>query len=292
MGTRGAYGFRIGDIDKVTYTPGESLPSEVGLSVVDFVCAISKDELHRIAQGIKLVSEGSAPTLDQIAECIGHPGVSLSQIPDWYALLRGPHGDLTAYKKGLRYMVDNSAFLRDSVFCEWAYILDVDADTLEVYRGFQKHLGSGRYNHTHPEHRRHDGTTYTNEFTGVALLQAIPLAVFRALPKQDGRALLLALYTMCMHAEGKLDADDSDDEFDKARSIFRKLMAVDTALVRLHEEIPDHLTVSHSTEPALLNAEDLLRQIHDHPEALRALPADLAHQLDSYFARPRTISTH
>jgi hypothetical protein len=88
-----------------------------------------------------------------------------------------------------------------------------------------------------------------------------------------------------MHAEGKLDADDSDEEFDKARSIFRKLMAVDTALARLQEEIPDSLTVSHSTEPALLNAEDLLRQIYDHSDALRSLPADLVYKLDSYFAR-------
>ena len=33
---------------------------------------------------------------------------------------------------------NNLPFVADSLFCEWAYVIDFDADTFEVYRGFQK----------------------------------------------------------------------------------------------------------------------------------------------------------
>lgn len=33
---------------------------------------------------------------------------------------------------------DESSFAGESLFCEWAYVLDLDKDQLEVYEGFQK----------------------------------------------------------------------------------------------------------------------------------------------------------
>jgi len=36
------------------------------------------------------------------------------------------------------FLQDRSSFGGDSLFCEWAYVLDLDAGRLEVYRGFNK----------------------------------------------------------------------------------------------------------------------------------------------------------
>ena len=57
---------------------------------------------------------------------------------DWYCLLRHAQGDLNVYKNGLRYMIDNHDFIKDSLFCEYAYIINLDTKRLEFYVGFQK----------------------------------------------------------------------------------------------------------------------------------------------------------
>lgn len=33
---------------------------------------------------------------------------------------------------------DHSGFIKDSLFCEWAYLVDLDKNTFEVYEGYQK----------------------------------------------------------------------------------------------------------------------------------------------------------
>ena len=35
-------------------------------------------------------------------------------------------------------LIDNSEFAADSLFCEWAYVVDLDKRTFEVYKGFAK----------------------------------------------------------------------------------------------------------------------------------------------------------
>jgi hypothetical protein len=41
-------------------------------------------------------------------------------------------------EKGVRDLIDSSSFAADSLFCEYAYVLDLDNKNLEIYRGFQK----------------------------------------------------------------------------------------------------------------------------------------------------------
>ena len=42
------------------------------------------------------------------------------------------------YKNGLKYMIDNKDFIKDSLFCEYAYIINLDTQCLEFWLGFQK----------------------------------------------------------------------------------------------------------------------------------------------------------
>jgi hypothetical protein len=42
------------------------------------------------------------------------------------------------YSKGVREIENSLDFAADSLFCEWAYVLDLDNEKLEVYQGFNK----------------------------------------------------------------------------------------------------------------------------------------------------------
>lgn len=139
MGTRGCYGFRKNGIDKLTYNHFDSYPDCLGHDVVQFCKETSIEEMNEIFDKTILVDENSKPTAEQIVECMEYYNgdVSTRTPEDWYCLLREAQGNLNVYRNGLRYMIDNHDFIKDSLFCEYAYIINLDTNCLEFWRGFQ-----------------------------------------------------------------------------------------------------------------------------------------------------------
>ena len=164
MGTRGAYGFHKDGIDKLTYNHFDSYPEYLGDNIVEFCRTTDKEIMDKIFDQIILVDEDSKPTEDQIEECKSLYRKGAGAV-DWYSLLRSAQGDIEAYKDGLRYMIDNAAFMQDSLFCEWAYVINLTTNQLEIYRGFQKKPTINRY---YIEWAR-------REYFNVALLVEFPL---------------------------------------------------------------------------------------------------------------------
>ena len=135
MGTRGAYGFRKDGKLKVTYNHFDSYPDWLGASIAEFIKSTSYDEIVEIYDRLVMVDEMSKPTAEQIEACKGYTNLHVGNAnsEDWYCLLRESQGDLSAYKgdDALIYMIDNASFLDDTLFCEYAYIIDLDDGTLE-----------------------------------------------------------------------------------------------------------------------------------------------------------------
>ncbi len=140
MGTRGLYGFRKNGIDKVTYNHYDSYPSYLGDIMATFCKNTSVEEMNKIFDRIVLVDEESKPTKKQIDECMKYYNstVSTGDVEDWYCLLREAQGNPDAYKDGLKYMINSQNFIYDSLFCEYAYIINLDTNCLEFWLGFQK----------------------------------------------------------------------------------------------------------------------------------------------------------
>lgn len=48
------------------------------------------------------------------------------------------HGAKSPIKVGIQKLINQEDFVKDSLFCEWAYVIDLDKNTFEVYKGFNK----------------------------------------------------------------------------------------------------------------------------------------------------------
>jgi len=148
MSTHGAFGWRLNGVDKVTYNHSDSYPSGLGKKMME-VAKRPLGPMREIVAGIQMVQEGDKPSPGQIEECKhwANLDVSSRNIEEWYVLLRDSQGEPTAWlDEGLKYMIDSKDFLKDSLFCEWAYIINLDSEELEVYQGVNKlPTGRGRY---------------------------------------------------------------------------------------------------------------------------------------------------
>lgn len=147
MGTRGCYGLYKNGVTKATYNHFDSYIGGLGKDILDFVANTSIPIMNKIFDKIELVREDSIPTIEQIENCQDFTDLSVSSqnIMDFYCLLRNAQGDLNAYKTDLKYMIDSKEFLGNSLFCEYAYIINLDKNVLEFYKGFNKVPQNNRY---------------------------------------------------------------------------------------------------------------------------------------------------
>jgi hypothetical protein len=147
MGTRGAIGFIQDGVEKVTYNHYDSYPSHLGKEMLEFCIGLKMSNLKKAVKQIVLVGD-KEPTAEQITECrkFTNRDVSEKSTDDWYCLLRETQGNLKPYLNGLKYMIDNKDFLHDALFCEYAYLINLDTGKLEFYTGFNKDpKANGRY---------------------------------------------------------------------------------------------------------------------------------------------------
>jgi hypothetical protein len=155
-------------------------------------------------------------------------GVAEQTVNDWYCLLREAQGGLLAWISAegsdtppLRIMFDSSNFLADSLFCEYAYIINLDDKTFEVYEGFQKTPGNGRYAQLMTDWQRTKEVKgeFDERYYGVSLIATIPLAqVLKAKSEDDIDALLAIMDPPEPEDEdddvGDITTDDEVQEYD------------------------------------------------------------------------------
>lgn len=139
MSTRGAIGIRFNNIDKVGYNHCDSYPVGLGNSILKFLQRYSIEQLQNIYNYIEFSDSSEDWGWDWDNNCFC----------------------LTFY--------DRLDFLYDSLFCEYAYIINLDSQTLEFYKGCNKNQNAeGRYANIKSDD--------DNEYYGVELIQEIPLS--------------------------------------------------------------------------------------------------------------------
>lgn len=176
MGTRGVTGFVIDGVEKIGYQQYDSYPDGVGEQVLQFLRALSPAEVDAMkdaARELRLVTPKVGPTPEQ-QEALSRfwdPRVSSGERNEWYSLLRDTQGRPDLILEA-GFVEDHASFVSDSVFCEWGYIIDLDAEVLEIYKGFQDAphtLGRFADRVVEEEHR-------SNQYYPIALVASYPLS--------------------------------------------------------------------------------------------------------------------
>lgn len=143
MSTRGAYGFIKNKEMKVSYNHYDSYPEGLGEDVVSFIKTTSKESLNEIFNNIELVNQNDVPNEEQmrnIKQFLKDEELDNRYDPvhfgngkiDWYYLLNPCQGNMELFKSGLKYMTDDKDFLEDNLFCEYAYLIDLDNNSLII----------------------------------------------------------------------------------------------------------------------------------------------------------------
>lgn len=172
MSTRGFVGFVVDGTEKIAYNHSDSYPDGLGADVLGWLRKAHLGGARRQAAELRVVEADSKPSPEGIERLrsYAHLGVGTQQVDDWYVLLRHTQGNPAAMLDA-GVIEDASGFPADSLFAEWGYVVDFDAETFEVYQGFQNARHSkGRFaNRSDVDDSRRDG------YYPVALVASWPL---------------------------------------------------------------------------------------------------------------------
>lgn len=172
MSTNGAYGFYKNGIDKIAYNHYDSQYDGLGEDIVKFIKNSTIEELNDIFEKIILVNEKDIPTDEDVElyEDYLEDAFSYNELRNWRVLLRDIEGDLELYKEEVKHMIDNKEGLKDSLWCDYGYIINLDTNELEIYRGGQESPSKNRYSTELPN----DSGYYNCRLVHVFSLNNIP----------------------------------------------------------------------------------------------------------------------
>jgi hypothetical protein len=162
----------------------------LGERVVSFIQHTGIPTLRATFAGLILVDEDQMPTPEQMEWGLGKGAGQLPEYPSiqdiWACLLTNERCEPNSWVTGTKLMVGAHTFLADSLFCEWAYLINLDDLVLEVYVGGNRSpLAPGRY-----AHLQEPGYNTEHHFYGVRHITSTPLAVIQEMsPEQTAHYL-------------------------------------------------------------------------------------------------------
>ena len=159
MGTRHMVGVVLdGEFRVAQYGQWDGYPSGQGATVLSFLRERENVEALRAnVAGVRFATEEDKEAMQARWTELGADDsgwVTMDQSKAFYTdprfapLSRDVGADVLAMVAAgdVEFLTDSSYFAKDSLFCEWAYVVDLDNDVLECYKGFQKEAPvSGRW---------------------------------------------------------------------------------------------------------------------------------------------------
>lgn len=118
MSTRGIYGFKHNNKDILLYNHFDSYPGGLGVAILSFIEKINiANDWNKIKENLSKININSDGFINE-----GSSEDILNKI----------------YENKIQDIHISNNFILDSIFCEYAYIINLDNMILEYYIGFQK----------------------------------------------------------------------------------------------------------------------------------------------------------
>lgn len=156
MGTRHMIGVVLdGEFRVAQYGQWDGYPSGQGVDVLNFLRAKRNvDALREGAASVRFATAEDRSRVQSFCASIGSTDgwMDMEQAEKYQAefpaLSRDVGSDILEMVAagGVEFVNDSRDFAKDSLFCEWAYVVDLDNNLLECYKGFQtKAPSAGRW---------------------------------------------------------------------------------------------------------------------------------------------------
>lgn len=121
MKSKGIYGFYKNGVSKLIGYEYGSNPTILGNYIKNFLEKTPKRNLISIFNEITMVDKRFTDSLSILQK------------------------DTSLYSKGIKYIENCIDFIKNSGCCEWCYVMNLDKNILEIYRGLQKKPDFNRY---------------------------------------------------------------------------------------------------------------------------------------------------
>lgn len=152
MSTRGAFGIRVDGKDKIVYNHSDSYWEELGRNV-----ATDISEYVNSDNGLQHLKTKA----NELQESLDKDTVFFER------------GSFSSFIENGVYFGDTN-FLYDSLYCEHAYIANLDTEMFEIYKGMQTEKPKkSRYGGDDPQNEHY------NDYWGVELINEIPFSCLK-----------------------------------------------------------------------------------------------------------------
>lgn len=135
-----------GETKVAQYGQWDGYPEGQGVTALNFLTNTDLNKFKEKLNSVKFINGTKQKEIDKWLKSIGcengwMTGEQANLYHEKYPLLTRDNGAdilnlIMESEEEINWVTDSSEFAADSLFCEWAYVIDLDKNTFEVYEGF------------------------------------------------------------------------------------------------------------------------------------------------------------
>jgi hypothetical protein len=147
MGTRNlTMVIQNGETKVAQYGQWDGYPSGQGATALDFLRNCDMNSFRERVSKLRWLTKEESEQIDTLPDWKAvHPYLSRDLGADILHAIYSAEFEANDYPNGKKKvpcvilgLIDQSDFAADSLFCEYAYVIDLDKNTFEIYEGFNK----------------------------------------------------------------------------------------------------------------------------------------------------------